>query len=184
MQLHILFVLIGIFSFAVASPSPQVSLPATTTSLSPSHYTASSQLSSYFAALATDIPFQAALDYLSTNTTASVSLSVFEASISSVFANRETLASDYLNGIPDQVRPFFSSVYAAEASILNVNGLGTPLTNEPAESTETDNGEVHAQGQAKIQGKKGAASRETGLGRGTRAAVVGAVGFVCVVVAL
>ncbi|CZS94628.1 hypothetical protein WAI453_013335 [Rhynchosporium graminicola] len=197
MMLNALFFLPGLLSLTAALTSYELEIPTAVPSsrtIPPSQATVSAQLSSYLAGLATAAPFSSAFSYLAINATASASLSVFEASISSVFANRETLASDYLNGIPGPVRPFFSSVYSVEASILSKNGFATPLTVEPAKSTETGKGsgtgttggtgDGGAKGSANGPGKKGAASRETGLGRAGLIAVAGVVGFISLVVAL
>lgn len=104
-----------------------------------------------------------------------------------MFANRETLASDYLDGVPETVRPFFSSVYEAEASILSGNGFGVALMSGTGGSaTATGMGlSAGEEVRATSSSTAGAAgARETGLGGMGRAAVVGAVGFVGVVMAL
>lgn len=147
---------------------------------------AANALISYLEDLSTNTAFLSAISAIETDSAAVSSLSAFEASVSSVFENQETLATDYLNGVPETVRPFFSSVYQAEASILTANGFSNPLKSVSATATSSGTGTGTATGaaQATSSSTAGAAARETGLGRVGQVAVAGAVGFVGVVMAL
>ncbi|KAG4427533.1 hypothetical protein IFR05_016984 [Cadophora sp. M221] len=168
-------ILTRLLTFTAASPEPQT--PAQSTA-------AANALISYLSSLSTKTAFLSALSAIETDAAAISSLSAFEASVSSVFANRETLASDYLDAVPETVRPFFGSIYEAEASILSKNGFGAALTSGIATATGLSVGEELRATSSSTAGAVGA--RETGLGMGGmgRAAVVGVVGFVGVVMAL
>ncbi|KAK0118798.1 hypothetical protein ONS95_007677 [Cadophora gregata] len=165
MQLNTVFVLTGLLALTRATPqSPEQSTAA------------ANALISYFEDLSTNTAFLSAIEALETDSAAVSSLSAFEASVSSVFENQETLATDYLNGVPETIRLFFSSVYQAEASILTANGFSNALKSATATATG-------AGAQATRSSTAGAA-RETGLGRVGQVAVAGVVGFVGVVMAL
>lgn len=146
---------------------------------------AANALISYLEDLSTNTAFLSAISAIETDSAAVSSLSAFEASVSSVFENQETLATDYLKGVPETVRPFFSSVYQAEASILTANGFSNPLKSVSATVTSSGTGTATgAAAQATSSSTAGAAARETGLGRVGQVAVAGAVGFVGIVMAL
>ncbi|PVH88585.1 hypothetical protein DL98DRAFT_509286 [Cadophora sp. DSE1049] len=172
MQFNAVFVLTGLLALTSATPqSPEQSTAA------------ANALISYLEDLSTNTAFLSAISAIETDSAAVSSLSAFEASVSSVFENQETLATDYLNGVPETVRPFFSSVYQAEASILTANGFSNPLKSVTA--TATSSGAATGAGaQATSSSTAGAAARETGLGRVGQVAVAGAVGFLGVVMAL
>ncbi|CAL3963990.1 hypothetical protein PZA11_001459 [Diplocarpon coronariae] len=161
MHFNTLSVLTGLLSLAAASVGEALDKRQT-----PEQTTAAADaLMSYISALQTNPAYISVASAIETDAAAVSSLAVFEASVSSVFAQQGTLAADYLDGIPATVRPFFSSVYAAEASILTANGFRNPIPKMTGTS-------------------EAAAAKETGMGRMGSMAVAGVVGFVGAVVAL
>ncbi len=55
------------------------------------------------------------------------SITAFEASISSQVAAHEALGANYLDGLPSQIRPVFSSIVSEEFAILSSNGFASRL---------------------------------------------------------
>lgn len=131
----------------------------------------------------TDTAFASAISAIETDAAAVASLSVFEASVASVFSAHGTLAPNYLDRIPATVRPFFGSVYSVQAGILSANGFKNPIPaatgTTTSTMTSTTTGTVTSTATSKA-----AAARETGMGRVGSMAVVGAAGFVGLVAAL
>ncbi|KAI9048228.1 hypothetical protein LZ554_008023 [Drepanopeziza brunnea f. sp. 'monogermtubi'] len=168
MQISFVVVLTGLLSLVAAQPEGAEKRQDAAQSIA-----AADQLLSYFSVLATNTAFVAAGSAIQTDVAAISSLSAFEESVSAVFATQGTLAANYLEAIPATVRPFFSSVYAAQASILTANGFSNPI---PTLQSEV--------GGKATSTSKAAAARETGMGRLGSMVVAGAVGLIGMVVAL
>jgi hypothetical protein len=121
---------------------------------------AAQALKSYLLSLQTNTEFLAILSSVSTDTAALASITAFDASVSSQLAADETPNANYLDGLPSQVRPFFSSALSEEYAILTSNGFTSRLPTSTSQA---------------------AAPRETG---GLKIAGVVAAGFMGAVMAL
>ena len=118
-------------------------------------------LGSYISSVKTNSAYLGLQSSISTDTAALASITAFEASVSKQLAAHETLNANFLDGLPSQYRPFYSSFASEESAILNTKGFTSQLP------TSTS--------------KAGAAPRETGA---LKVAGVVAVGFVGAVMAL
>jgi len=101
---------------------------------------ASEQLASYLQVLTADPNFLSVISALATDTSAIGAIQTWEASVESQIEAHQTPAPNFLDSLPSQARPVFSSVYDAEVSILTANGFtsGVPtLAGASAASTKS-----------------------------------------------
>lgn len=122
-------------------------------------------------ALPTDPNVLSIASALATDTPAMAAIETWEASVESALSAHQTVASNFLDSLPSQARPVFSSVYWAEVSILTANGFTSGLPTQPTGTSGP---------QATSSTSKGGAA-PTGA---FKAAGVLAAGFVGAVVAL
>lgn len=91
---------------------------------------------SYLSALETDPALLSLASVYETDTAGLQSLEAFGSSLSSVVANHQTPASNFLSAAPTNAQSFYGSVYTAELSIMSQYGFGAKNT---ASATSTGN---------------------------------------------
>lgn len=117
---------------------------------------AAQELKSYLLSLQTNTELLAILSSISTDTAALASITAFDASVSSQLAADETPNANYLDRLPSQVRPFFSSALSEEYAILSTNRFTSRLpssTSEAAAPRETGGFEGCGRGCCRICGR-------------------------------
>lgn len=65
--------------------------------------------------------------YFATKTAALKSFDAFQTSIASVVSHGGTLKSNYLDALPTEIRPIYSSYVDAQISIASKNGIVVPI---------------------------------------------------------